>query len=68
MYKAYHSRSTLKKQKQLQKNILLFMLETFIIIDMILSKHNVTKNKQRRCTMHSHSTIVGVITMLMDGA
>jgi hypothetical protein len=23
---------------------------------------------QRRCTMHSHSTIVGVITMLMGGA
>ena len=48
--------------------LLLFMKETFIIIDMILSKHNFTKNKQNRCTMHSHSTIVGVITMLIDGA
>ena len=48
--------------------LLLFMEETFIIIDMILSKHNFTKNKQHRCIMHSHSTIVGVITMLMGGA
>ena len=44
------------------------MQETFIIIDMILSKHNFTKNKYRRCIMHSHSTIVGVIAMQMGGA